>query len=117
MMENVILPIALAIISSGGVGTVILKWIETRNTDREEQFDKIHEKLDGLAEAIDKTKEVSLSTTRDRLNYQCNKFLSQGYISLEDYDAFIDMGNAYVDAGGNSVVKGKFDKCKDLEVK
>lgn len=116
-MENVLLPIALAIISSGGVGTVLMTWINNKHDDKIEQFDKINEKLDGLADKIDKTKNVSLSTTRDRLNYQCNKFLSQGYIPLEDYDAFIDMGNAYVDAGGNSVVKGKFEKCKELEVK
>lgn len=123
-MSEALITISIALITSSGMWTLLTHLLDGRAEKNKEQFDEMHEKIDSINDKIDSlattvsaTMDVSLSTTRDRLNYQSNKFLSQGYIPLEDYDAFIDMGDAYIGAGGNSVVKGKFEKCKELEVK
>lgn len=116
-MPEIVIAIAVAILGSSGMWAFFTHVLDGRAKGKEDKLAEISEKLDGIVDTLEHTKQVSLSTTRDRLNYQCNKFLSQGYVPVEDYDAFIDMGDAYVQAGGNSVVKGKFEKCKDLEVK
>lgn len=60
---------------------------------------------------------MTMAMGKDRLNMLCKKHLKNGYIPLDEYESFKDMGDAYITGGGNSMVKKLFEEAKELPVK
>ena len=60
---------------------------------------------------------VTMAMGKERLNTLCKKHLKNGYIPLDEYESFEDMGNAYINGGGNSTVRKLFEDCMKLPVK
>lgn len=61
---------------------------------------------------LQKNSDLTKAISRDRINSLCNKFLTYGYIPLSDSDSFFAIGDAYLNAGGNSSVGDKYRKVK-----
>ena len=60
---------------------------------------------------ITNSEELSRAVSRDRLNYLANLYIKQGYIPQEGIIPFKLLGKAYVESGGNSETKTKFEHC------
>ena len=73
--------------------------------------------LEDLIKDVKTGNSLSLAFSRDRVNHLANIYMKLGYIPQDEYIAFKLLGQAYLDAGGNSEVKEKYDYCIDeLEV-
>lgn len=134
MDNTLVVTIVVAILGSGGLWSLIQWFLETRVTKKAQFIKDIKEKmedlvttddLEGIKEEIKKigvdsaqAKDLSLAIARDRINFLCNKYLRLGYIPLQDYVSFKEIGESYIKAGGNSEIKSKFELVmEDLEVK
>lgn len=60
---------------------------------------------------IQNSEELSRAFARDRLNFLSNKYIEQGFIPTEDIISFKLLGKAYIESGGNSETKTKFEHC------
>ena len=49
--------------------------------------------------------QVTMAMGRDRLNFLSKKHLREGYIPEDEFESFKELGEAYIDAGGNTMVK------------
>jgi|GEM_PF-1926404 hypothetical protein len=52
-----------------------------------------------------------------RLIHSCERYLAQGYMSVQELTSMETLYNAYHALGGNGVVTGLYQKCKKLEIK
>lgn len=49
--------------------------------------------------------QVTMAMGRDRLNFLSKKHLRNGYIPEDEFESFKKLGESYLDAGGNTMVK------------
>lgn len=49
--------------------------------------------------------QVTMAMGRDRLNFLSKKHLKNKYIPEDEFESFKELGEAYIDAGGNTMVK------------
>lgn len=129
LIDTHLLSIIIAVIGSNGLWQYLIHLSQKKATKEKDPLQKIEDKLDkniqelkttmektnieiiGLSKKLEDTKELSISTARDRVNFLCNKYMIQGYIPKEDYDSFIALGNTYI-KNGNTSVRDKFEYCK-----
>lgn len=57
-----------------------------------------------------------LGLTRDRLLKLSKEYLQQGYIPEDEYESFHELGQSYLAAHGNSIVKKKYEQAENLPV-
>lgn len=60
---------------------------------------------------------VSMALGRDRLNFLSKKYIKQGYIPEDEYETFKELGESYIDAGGNNMAKALFKEAIELPKK
>jgi len=60
---------------------------------------------------------LTMAMGRDRLIFVSKRYLKQGYIPEDEYDMFIDMGEAYLAMGGNHYGEKLFNKAKELDTR
>lgn len=73
--------------------------------------------LEYLIKDVKTGNNLSLAFSRDRVNHLANIYMKLGYIPQDEYIAFKLLGQAYLEAGGNSEIKEKYEYCIDeLEV-
>lgn len=73
--------------------------------------------LEDLIQDVKTGNSLSLAFSRDRVNHLANIYMKLGYIPQDEYIAFKLLGQAYLDAGGNSEIKEKYEYCiEELEV-
>ena len=58
-----------------------------------------------------------MGITRDRVNFLSKKYLREGYIPEDEFESFKEIGESYIDGGGNSKVKELFDEAIQLPKK
>ena len=61
--------------------------------------------------------EVTMAMGRDRLNFLSKKHIKEGYIPEDEYESFEALGESYVNAGGNSIVRALFEEAMKLPKK
>lgn len=49
--------------------------------------------------------QVTMAMGRDRLNFLSKKHLREGYIPEDEFESFKELGESYLNAGGNTMVK------------
>lgn len=49
--------------------------------------------------------QVTMAMGRDRLNFLSKKHLRDGYIPEDEFESFKELGESYLNAGGNTMVK------------
>ena len=49
--------------------------------------------------------QVTMAMGRDRLNFLSKKHLRDGYIPEDEFESFKKLGESYLNAGGNTIVK------------
>lgn len=97
-METGILSLAGIILASNGLWTLLLKIYENRTKEKTPMENMI------------------LAVGRDRLLYLAKYYISIGFIPEDSYEAFDEMGKAYLSMGGNSLVKKKYEEALALPV-
>lgn len=123
-MMDYLVPVIIAVLGSGGMWAFFQKCMDSKMAKRKEAIDKITEDIQALAESIktlkeeiDGAKEISLSTSRDRISYLSNKYMEDGFIPKQDIVAYTLMVKTYCKYG-NSEVAEKANWClTNLEVK
>lgn len=55
--------------------------------------------------------------TRDRVNFLSKKHLREGYIPEDEFESFKEIGESYINSGGNSKVKELFEEAMKLPKK
>ena len=78
------------------------------------KLEQIEERFGDIANIVSNAKNssnLSMAYARDRLNYLSNLYMKKGYIPQEDIVSFTLLGEAYIDAGGNSETKTKYLHC------
>ena len=74
--------------------------------------------IESLVREVKNGSDLSVAYARDRLNHLANTYMKLGYIPQDEIVAFKLLGQAYIDAGGNSETKTKYNHCiQGLEVK
>lgn len=48
---------------------------------------------------------VTMGIGRDRLNFLSKKYIKNEYIPEDEFETFKELGEAYLEAGGNTMVK------------
>ena len=61
--------------------------------------------------------QVTMAIGRDRLNFLSKKYIKAGYIPEDEFETFKELGEAYIDAGGNTKVKQLYLDAIKLEKK
>lgn len=61
--------------------------------------------------------EVTMAMGRDRLNFLSKKHLKNKYIPEDEFESFKALGESYVNAGGNSIVRALFEEAMKLPKK
>lgn len=104
--------------------SAVLKEIKELKSDIEETNNKVsklseefNEKFNQMSQELKNNNELTKSIGRNELSRLCNKYIKLGFVPLNDHDAFIMLGEDYINNGGNTSVKEKFIKCKDLPIK
>lgn len=105
------------VVGCGGFWVFLQYLIDKYMKKRGKTLEAIRKDISDIKQSYDNNNELTLAISRDRINHLCNKYIEQGYVPLNEYDAFIAIGDSYIKCGGNSIVKEKFIKCKDLKVK
>lgn len=133
MTKEVMITIILAIIGSSGLWGFLQWWLETKCKKKNKALKEMSSKLDKLAtkaeiselsgnlvlikSVLDTDRDLTLSMAREKLNDMSNHYLGLGYIPIEEYVAYKSIGEAYINAGGNSEIKSKFELVlRDLDV-
>lgn len=76
-----------------------------------EQIEDRFGDISNIVSSAKNTSNLSMAYARDRLNYLSNMYMKKGYIPQEDIVSFTLLGEAYIDAGGNSETKTKYLHC------
>lgn len=61
--------------------------------------------------------QVTMAMGRDRLNFLSKKHLRDGYIPEDEFESFKELGEAYIDAGGNTMAKELYLDAMKLQKK
>ena len=61
--------------------------------------------------------QVTMEIGRDRLNYLSKKHIKAGYIPEDEFESFEELGEAYLEAGGNTMVKALYLEAVELPKK
>lgn len=61
--------------------------------------------------------EVTMAMGRDRLNFLSKKHIKAKYIPEDEFESFKELGEAYIDAGGNTMAKELFLEAMKLPKK
>jgi len=110
--------IIVALVSAGGFWTLIEHTFEKRKKTKDEKIDELISEIKDIKKELDSTTDLSKAYSRERLNHLSEKYMSMGYIPKEDIVSYTLLGNAYINAGGNTEVRTKFEYIKEnLEVK
>ena len=59
---------------------------------------------------------LTMAYARDRLNFLCKKHIKEGFIPDDEYESFKEMGEAYIAADGNTIVKKLFEDAMKLPI-
>ena len=62
-----------------------------------------------LKNNIAHTKDLALSSARNTLSQLSNRYLELGYIPDDEFVAYKSIGESYIEAGGNTEIKTKFN--------
>lgn len=140
-MTEVIVPIILGVIASGGLWTFIQFMVARRDDKKKAKADKtneiaktmdamkntIQELSDTIAtiqESVNKTNadmvlqsETLMAMSQDRIIWLSREFLGQGWIYDDDLGNMHRIANSYRALGGNDIVKTYMDKVDQLTVK
>ena len=122
---NTFVAVVLGILGSGGLWGFVQYLIDTKIKKREQVMDEINTKLDKVATAselmkvseemsilknnIAHTKDLALSSARNTLSQLSNRYLELGYIPDDEFVAYKSIGESYIEAGGNTEIKTKFN--------
>ena len=134
MNSETIITVLIAVIGSGGLWGFVQHLIDTKIKKRETIIKEINDNLDHVATVADlnklaedlsqlKTdisaaKDLSLSSARNTLSHLSNNYIALGYIPEDEYVAYKSIGESYLNAGGNTEIKTKFEYVlKELKVK
>lgn len=134
MNSETIITVLIAVIGSGGLWGFVQHLIDTKIKKRETIIKEINDKLDHVATVedlnklaedlsqlkpdISATKDLSLSSARNTLSHLSNNYIALGYIPEDEYVAYKSIGESYLNAGGNTEIKTKFEYVlKELKVK
>lgn len=134
MNSETIIAVLIAVIGSGGLWGFVQHLIDTKIKKRETIIKEINDKLDHVATVedlnklaedlsqlkpdISATKDLSLSSARNTLSHLSNNYIALGYIPEDEYVAYKSIGESYLNAGGNTEIKTKFEYVlKELKVK
>lgn len=60
---------------------------------------------------------VTMAMGRDRLNFLSKKHIKEGYIPEDEYESFKELGDSYINAKGNSMVKELYNEAMKLPKK
>ena len=138
-MTEIIVPIILGVIASGGVWTFVQFLISRMDEKKKQKADKT-DKIDKtvtemqqamtelasaistLQERIDKNNtemslqnEAIMSIAQDRIVWLGEQYRRQGYVKINDYVTLKRMADAYRALGGNDLVKTTMDEVDLLE--
>lgn len=61
--------------------------------------------------------DVTMAIGKDRLNFLSKKHIKEGYIPEDEFESFKDLGDSYLGAGGNSMVKELYEEAMKLPKK
>ena len=134
MNSETIIAVLIAVIGSGGLWGFVQHLIDTKIKKRETIIKEINDKLDHVATVedlnklaedlsqlktdISAAKDLSLSSDRNTLSHLSNNYIALGYIPEDEYVAYKSIGESYLNAGGNTEIKTKFEYVlKELKVK
>ena len=134
MNSETIITVLIAVIGSGGLWGFVQHLIDTKIKKRETIINEINDKLDHVATVedlnklaedlsqlktdISAAKDLSLSSARNTLSHLSNNYIALGYIPEDEYVAYKSIGESYLNAGGNTEIKTKFEYVlKELKVK
>ena len=134
MNSETIITVLIAVIGSGGLWGFVQHLIDTKIKKREIIIKEINDKLDHVATVedlnklaedlsqlktdISAAKDLSLSSARNTLSHLSNNYIALGYIPEDEYVAYKSIGESYLNAGGNTEIKTKFEYVlKELKVK
>lgn len=134
MNSETIITVLIAVIGSGGLWGFVQHLIDTKIKKRETIIKEINDKLDHVATVedlnklaedlsqlktdISAAKDLSLSSARNTLSHLSNNYIALGYIPEDEYVAYKSIGESYLNAGGNTEIKTKFEYVlKELKVK
>lgn len=134
MNSETIIAVLIAVIGSGGLWGFVQHLIDTKIKKRETIIKEINDKLDHVATVedlnklaedlsqlktdISAAKDLSLSSARNTLSHLSNNYIALGYIPEDEYVAYKSIGESYLNAGGNTEIKTKFEYVlKELKVK
>ena len=134
MSSETIITVLIAVIGSGGLWGFVQHLIDTKIKKRETIIKEINDKLDHVATVedlnklaedlsqlktdISAAKDLSLSSARNTLSHLSNNYIALGYIPEDEYVAYKSIGESYLNAGGNTEIKTKFEYVlKELKVK
>ncbi len=110
--------IIVALVSAGGFWTLIEHTFEKRKKRRDDKIDTLIKDITEMNKKLEYTEELSKAFSRDRLNHLSERYISQGYVPKGDIISYKLLGQAYVNADGNTEVKAKYQFVMDnLEVK
>lgn len=60
---------------------------------------------------------VTMGLGREKLNKLSKRYLKQDYIPEDEFESFKELGEAYIDAGGNTMVKELYQDAIELPKK
>ena len=134
MTTEMIVTIIIAVVGSSGVWGFLQWLLETKVKKRNKLLKDMKDKLDSVATrdelkdiseelakiktTLDTDNKLTLSIAREKLNSMSNQYLLKGYIPMDEYVAYYAIAEAYIQAGGNSEIKSKFELVDEtLDVK
>lgn len=95
--------VLIAIFSSGGIATVLVKYMELRNCKKT--------KLDATQHARDI---VLISISAEILIARMESCIKKGYMDMHDRRFCQKLHDAYKILGGNDIVDALYDQCLEL---
>lgn len=113
----------LALIGASGFWALlqylIQRWLDKKDQEKQkkhqeaeaakqQQMDEIHLSIKRIEEKLEETNALSVATSRDRLNFLCDKYMQQGFINQKELVPFKLLGEAYVKTN-NTEVQAKFE--------
>lgn len=131
-MTHNLITVLVAVISSSGLWGLMQHLVDKKVRKRQEIFKSINIRLDTVPTKEDicelkqdlnemradvrflkdvsaHTKDLSLSSARNTLNTLSNKYIALGYIPDDEYVAYRSIGKSYIESGGNTEIKTKYE--------
>ena len=131
-MVNNIITVVIAVIGSSGIWGLIQHILDVKVRKRQDTINYLEKRLGRVPTKEDikdirqditevrtdlkylkditlHTKDLSLSSARNTLNILSNKYISLGYIPEDEYVAYKSIGKSYIESGGNTEIKTKYE--------